>query len=253
MVASLAHEQQVDVVIVAECSIADSELLTTLRQTTGQKFRHPKSIASKIRIFSRLPQNAIRPAFDDLSGRLTIREIVTGNRSFLLAAVHFPSKVHWSDEGQQAETQILARHIDQTETDRGHRRTVLVGDLNMNPFESGVVSSHGLHGVMTQEIARQASHTVAGREYPFFYNPMWGLFGDRTDGPPGTHFFRKARPLMYFWNMFDQVLIRPGLLDEFEGVRILDACGATSLTTSRGLPDESVGSDHLPILFELNL
>lgn len=55
--------------------------------------------------------------------------------------------------------------------------------------------------------------------------------------------------------MFDQVLIRPALLDRFatQDVQILHTDGERSLLSSRGIPDTSIASDHLPILFKLAL
>ena len=42
----------------------------------------------------------------------------------------------------------------------------------------------------------------------FFYNPMWGHFGDALDGPPGSYYDARSEAVAYFWNVFDQVLIR---------------------------------------------
>jgi hypothetical protein len=125
----------------------------------------------------------------------------------------------------------------------------------MNPFESGMVSAAGLHAVMDRRIAREGSRVVQGREYPFFYNPMWGLLGDGSRGPAGTFFHRHAEQEAYFWNMFDQVLVRPALLDrfDFKDLAILDDTGAEPLVKDSGVPDRDVGSDHLPVLFRLNL
>lgn len=62
----------------------------------------------------------------------------------------------------------------------------------MNPFDEGVVKAAGLHAMMTKATANERFRTVQGREYPFFYNPMWGFFGDRTDGPAGTFHYRRS-------------------------------------------------------------
>ena len=53
---------------------------------------------------------------------------------------------------------------------------------------------------------------------------MWGLLGDGSRGPAGTFFHRHAEQEAYFWNMFDQVLVRPALLDrfDFKDLAILD-------------------------------
>ena len=94
----------------------------------------------------------------------------------------------------------------------------------MNPFEDGMVSANGLHAVMSQGIAQRGSRTVQGKAYPFFYNPMWSYLGDASAGPPGTFYYENAQHKTFFWNMFDQILLRPDLLEFFaaENLQIVE-------------------------------
>lgn len=253
--ARLAGERLADVVILAESLVPDTDLIAALNRETGLFFCRPWSESSeRIRIYTRYRETELVAVFDEPSGRLTIRRLLVGKRDVLLAAIHFHSKVRWSNEDQYEEIQNMARHIRRVEDDFGHRRTIVVGDLNMNPFERGVCSSHGLHGVMTRSTAAEMSRKVAGREYTYFYNPMWGFFGDRTPGPPGTHYYRDGTPLVYFWNIVDQLLIRPALLDLFDDeIAIVDCLAGEPLVDERGRPCLKRGSDHLPLHFKLRL
>ena len=109
---------------------------------------------------------------------------------------------------------------------------------------------------MTRRIAAKGSCVVQGREYPFFYNPMWGLFGDRRDSPPGTYYYSASEHNVFFWNMFDQVLIRPELLSFFdpESVEVVQIRRASfSALRRRDCPDTGFASDHLPLIFQLRL
>jgi hypothetical protein len=130
-----------------------------------------------------------------------------------------------------------------------------VGDLNMNPFETGVVGANGLHAVMSRSLARRTARTVNGISYPFFYNPMWSRMGDSSAGPCGTFYYERSEQVVYFWNTFDQVLLRPELLDRFdiEHLVVPTTAGGTPLVTSDGRPDKKSASDHLPLVFELDL
>jgi hypothetical protein len=121
----------------------------------------------------------------------------------------------------------------------------------MNPFDPGVAGA--LHAVSSRAVARRGGHEIRGQWFPLFYNPMWGCFGDRTEGPPGSYYLHASKPLNYYWNLYDQVLLRPGLMDLLQEVRVLEDDGQTSLLTRHGLPDGSAGSDHLPVLFRLDL
>jgi hypothetical protein len=147
----------------------------------------------------------------------------------------------------------LVRDIANTEDRLGHRRTILVGDLNMNPFDLGVVGAQALHAVMTRQLARREERQVMGKPYRFFYNPMWSLFGDRTPGPAGSYYHRASNPGNLFWNMYDQVLLRPDLMDHLNDLQIPTTDGQSDLVTRHGLPKKSDCSDHLPILFRMDL
>lgn len=82
-----------------------------------------------------------------------------------------------------------------------------------------------------------------------------GHLGDWSDGPPGTYYYERAEHVSYFWNIFDQVLIRPKLLERFRSdeLRIVDQAGDISLRTADGRPDHDTGSDHFPLLLRLDL
>ncbi len=179
---------------------------------------------------------------------------MTSSTEILLAAVHLHSKLHRSQEEQAFAAGEVAADIARVERREGHSRTIVVGDLNMNPFEHGLVAATCLHATMDRRIALRGSRTVDQKSRPYFYNPMWSLLGDASLGPPGTYYRSESGHVAYFWHMFDQVLIRPELLAGFDNntLRIIDTDGTGSFLKDTGTPDERVGSDHLPILFQLN-
>jgi hypothetical protein len=78
-------------------------------------------------------------------------------------------------------------------------------------------------------------------ERRFFYNPMWNHFGDSGPNPPGTYYYEDWP----YWNMFDQVLVRPALLDRFveDELRILDTVDGATVLNNRKIPDANLASD----------
>ena len=126
----------------------------------------------------------------------------------------------------------------------------------MNPFDPGVTSGEGFHGVMDKRIAEKGSRKIVGQVRDFFYNPMWSFLGDESEGPPGTYYYNaSSKPLNYYWHMFDQVLLRPELVPLFPygELKILTDTESDSLMNDRGIPDSSDASDHFPLLFSLNI
>jgi hypothetical protein len=123
-----------------------------------------------------------------------------------------------------------------------------MGDLNMEPYEPGIVSSETLHATMCAKIARRRVRQVHGEKRSFFYNPMWNLLGDKTEGPPGTFYRSKNDPNARFWHMTDQVLLRPDAIDlvNMDSLGIVTKADALDLATKDGMPNRK-HSDHFSI------
>ena len=257
LIAVLARSRDVDALILLECAIGIADLLLTLNQDDQPIFHYaanPAGASDEIKIFTRFSTEFLRPVQD--ARRLTIRHLVLPARTeVILAVVHLRSKLHWSDTSQHFECTELGRTIADAERQVGHSHTVLTGDLNMNPFEAGVVAANGLNATMVRSQALKQSRTVQDKDYTFFFNPMWGHFGDGELKPPGTYYYASDEHVTYYRNMFDQVLIRPSLVERLprDGVEIVTSAAGASLLARNGWPDTSTGSDHLPLLFRLDL
>ncbi len=256
LIVPLVEEYAVDVLMLAESGVAAVEMLQKLNAKSEMFYYAPSRIPpAAVEVFTRFSGRFLRPTFE--RGRLSIRRLALRARpELLLAVIHLPSKLYWSEDSQASECVDLARNIAEEEKQAGHGRTVLIGDLNMDPFESGVVSANGLHGVMTRQLATSKNlRTVQGTQFPTFYNPMWGHFGDRTGGPSGGYYYERAEHKVYFWHLFDQVLIRPDVLQycPADPVSIITRAGNTSLLTELDAPDATIASDHLPLLLRLSI
>lgn len=92
--------------------------------------------------------------------------------------------------------------------------------------------------------------------YPYFYNPMWNLLGDDPPGSaPGTYYYRGRHSHELYWHMLDQVLVRPSLVErfDFEQLKIVTTVGGVRLTRTRGTPNRTRFSDHLPVVFAVDM
>lgn len=179
-------------------------------------------------------------------------------KDVLLIAVHLPSKREADEPSQFANAIYLADRIKELEKAKGHEKTILLGDFNMDPFEGGMVAANALNAMMNRRHVRaKKGRTMPWSEprgCPYFYNPMWGLLGDTSRGPTGTYFYGRGGTIRYMWHSFDQVLLRPELLPYFSpnDFEILDRAGAQPLLKSNGLINKRL-SDHLPITISLSL
>jgi exonuclease III len=266
VLANLVRIHQVDVLMLAECPIPPQVLREAVNAGNSRQFQVPDagSACETIAIFPAFSSRFLKREAE--SARFTCRRLrLPGREELLLVVVHLASKMHRSEDSQAMGLPQLSQIIQHLESKARHERTILVGDFNMNPFETGVVSAEGLNAVMTRELASRGGRTVDALEHPFFYNPMWSHFGDSTHElhppgtpnhePPGTCYYPAKESKWYYWNMFDQVLLRPALFSAFRNhdLRILVSDGTTAFLDARGIPKRTTVSDHLPILFRLDI
>lgn len=249
LVASACREHSVDVLILAESEMSSAELTGDLNSGGEYRYYAFNPAPSTLAFYVRLPLDSVRPVFDD--GRTSIRRIKPPlGPELLVVACHLPSKRYSLPEDQAYRARILRRQIMNAEAHVGHRNSLVIGDLNMNPFEDGMNAADGLHAVMDKRIAQRDPRVVQGESWDFFYNPMWSRLGDESEGPSGTYYYQSPHLVSYHWHTFDQVLLRPGLLPFYESkhLQVLTRINGTQLVTNNGLAGTS---DHLPIVIRL--
>ncbi|MGD1950100.1 MAG: endonuclease/exonuclease/phosphatase family protein [Leptolyngbyaceae cyanobacterium] len=251
----ICQEYDIDILVLAESLNSDVSIQKHLADKTQTTYIAPFNELSNrnIKFFFRYPTESIQPATDNYG--ISIREIKSPlAESILVAAVHLSSKLYADDNEQTAQTRQIVQSIEEAEENAGHSRTVVIGDFNMNPFEKGLVDADAFHGVMSQLTARKGTRNVRSTQRKFFYNPMWGRMGDLSEGPPGTYYYQASKNFELFWNTFDQVLLRPGLLNAFrkENLKVITEIGTNRFLTSDRLNKDEF-SDHLPIMIELEI
>ncbi len=253
-IARLVAAHDIDVLMFAECDITPATLLTTLNAEGTANYHYaPCRECTKIHLYARFSDQFLPIILE--TDRLTIRQMTLPNSlEILLAIVHVISKVRYSPQSQEEEARELSRTIREAENFVGHERTVLCGDLNMSPFEYGVVGAGTLNAAMTKQIALRSARTVQHRSFRYFYNPMWAHFGDATDTAPGTLYYPRSDHFCYYWNMFDQVLLRPELLSMWNAdtLKILKSDGGHVFLDDIGRVTDDETSDYLPIVFDLS-
>jgi len=252
----IAVRHEVDLIILAENTTSSAKVVSILNTYSRVSYEYAPILGCrKLELFTRFPSNLLKIVLED--ERLTARSFVLPGtvHSILLVALHFPSKTFMDEEEQSSLVPICVDLVNQAEKAVGHQRSLLIGDFNMNPYERGLVSATGFNGVMSRAIADKGARTVHGRDWSFFYNPMWGLFGDRTPGPPGTYYYTGTGPASYYWHIFDQVLLRPAMYQLCSNidVEILESDGYAPFLLPTGAPNTKVFSDHLPLLVRIEI
>lgn len=249
-----AWDNQLDVLMLGESTYSPQSLLGILNKNKSAFYFAPSIVCDKIQFYTKFNPKNFKLITE--TNRISARKLFSPKFGLVtLIVAHYNSKVNWSNEDQSAHIPTFKEIIDLAEKKTKHKRTIVCGDLNMNPFDTGMVQTTGLHSVMNKKIAERISRTVDGRVYDFFYNPMWSFLGDSGKSrAAGTLYYSPAKPISYHWNLFDQVLIRPELINSFDESKldIVSLIGTTDLLINDNLINKKY-SDHLPIKFSINI
>ena len=248
-----------DFVIIAEDCLNINQLLPLLNTNSRKVYQFRCNNRRRISIYA-ATENGVKIELVSTDNPYILPvQIITPIQKTLLIGIHLPSKLRTDNNERQFVSRKVAGEIISIESRLGHKNTVVVGDFNMNPLEDGIVSVDAFNAVMSKDIAKKKKgvRKHAGKSYDFFYNPMWGHFGDLSDTAPGTYYYAPSDyKNKYYWNMFDQILIRPSIIDSFDWPYIIDEIKVgrtTKKLLSKGRSFKINESDHLPLFFQIKI
>lgn len=183
--------------------------------------------------------------------RYQIVKIETMAYKLLIGMIHNVSAFHNSKETQAVILEQFSCDINEAEKSQSIKNTMVIGDLNVNPFEPACIAANTLHAIPFAEEVEKTTRIVVGKEYQKFYNPTWKLLG-RKEIPYATYYYSNSDAVNYYWHMFDQVIIRPRLIPAFfeESLSIIIETENHKLLKG-GKPDMESYSDHLPLFYEM--
>ncbi len=258
VVSDVSIHTSADFLILAENCLDTNAFLKNINSKSHNQYKFCVKNERKLTIFSTLLYTEFR-VIKTQSRYLLALEIIKNNTKIILFALHLPSKLRTDDSDRRFISRKVIAEINTIEDECGHKNSLVVGDFNMNPFEDGMVEVDAFNSVMSSDIANKRSRKVHTKEYTYFYNPMWGHFGDISNSPSGTYFYNSSDyKNKYHWNIFDQVLIRPNIIRIFDvnSLSILDCYfnkGKKEILLSKGRSIKVQLSDHLPLNFWLKI
>jgi hypothetical protein len=254
-VRALVESEDIDLLILAELpkdAAAITQELTSLPKGT---YEQPAFwVNERVFLFTHYSHAFFHPVADFSTA--SIQELrLPCQPALLLVCAHLYSKRSHNDTSQLSAAVDLAEQIRRCEGQVAHENTILIGDLNCDPFELAAVDVHALNGVKCRHVTKRASRTTNDKTRPYFYNPMWSLLGDLAKQPPGTHYWTGSTNVEYYWRTYDQVMVRASLVETLEpdSLRIITKIATHQLARPNGRPDKAHYSDHFPITVTLDL
>ncbi len=144
LLGDLGRLRNPDVIVLAETADPIRNVVSRLNKDARQVYSSahdpPASVRRPLHVLTRLPKGRIEALRDDAGVAVKrVRPII--GPDFTMAAVHLGSKLFRTQEDQAFAAASINRDIEGIEHRVGHRRTMVIGDFNMSPFELGLVSS----------------------------------------------------------------------------------------------------------------
>lgn len=263
----LASEQKPEIFVFQECL---GPYVNTILDPNYDEIPYPgNGINRRVRIFLKkntFDKYAIKTAFQNKLVFVHLKKI-GGSEDFNIAGVHLYSKLN-TERQQLWKNKPIAEEIELYEKQQTNNdRTILIGDLNYNPYDTTLSDPFVFNAVDNKYLIDTfSSNPIGQRNHSnYWYNPMWNLLGDydfRNNSNKSTtgSFFLYNESEIPYWNLLDGALLRPSIMDriDYQNTEVLTA------TTQRQFlkplivrPDESFliddFSDHLPLKITLNI
>jgi exonuclease III len=245
---ALASDLEVDIILLAEYPSCPASLLSSLRQRVDSSFFEPKRIGERFVCLSSDPSLSLNELASE--PRFSLRRFIHDSHNSILVIIHGVDPVNHDIDHRNAEAQVEMMKIKGILKGLDTQRVVLIGDFNVNPFDRCMNLPMTYNAMMTRRCVARGTRTYQFESYDLFYNPMWSLFGDLNEGPPGTYYYTGTNG-MRGWNMLDQVLLHHSLAGYLNSIRIVDSTPSLTLADARGHPNAIAYSDHFPILINL--
>ncbi|MEY4569424.1 MAG: hypothetical protein RLZZ398_863 [Verrucomicrobiota bacterium] len=240
----LCHSESIDLLMTAEDSFPDT--LKEINKNGGGYKRVLATTKRGMNFYSKHPSTISSVQDDAYYSAKQITHPRIGR--ILIILVHYPSKLHMSNSDQKSFASMQSGIIEAMENRLNTKNTIVVGDFNFNPHEDAMLSADGMNAVSCSIIARKISRKIKGLRYRFFFNPMWSFYTKDSGVGHGTYYWNPKGYTSIYWNIFDQAIFRPQLIDDV-AVKIIDrhqVAGSSNL-------DLLSMADHLPIKLTIKI
>lgn len=260
-VREMAVNHDADIILLGELKRDDVDKYVNELKKNNYVLRTKKN--SKVKIFDRLTNiqgTLISPPTEKPQGkRITNLIYEINGEKILIVGLHLYSKAAVKqEETRKGFANEALKIIEEIETGHGIEKTILIGDFNMNPYEQGMTDFFGIHSTMCRNTALKMMKKLGGEKKRHLFNPSWQAYASVGDSvkPAGTLYY-DGDPYASrtdYWNLLDQVVISPTLVSNSKEFSIITGINKGQYNLLKDLkPDSDKFSDHLPILYKIEL
>ncbi len=168
-----------------------------------------------------------------------------------IISVHFPSQMYNHQESLRDYIRQFREKIDRYVGNSSKKSIIIIGDLNVNPFEPSMINFDGFMATNSIKARKKISIIEKENSRETYYNPTWRLYANNVF--PGTKKFPRPSGSSFDiieFHLLDQVL----LSNKFKDSIIEDKIEIITSTKNFKLLNEKYNkieySDHLPLFYQ---
>lgn len=168
---------------------------------------------------------------------------------YILCGIHLEDMRNSSSDDRCDTIRKLLGNLEQIEDSYNIVNSIVVGDVNANPYDKEIISIYGFNAVLFKKLIEHSEYIDKRYENrKRFYNPILHFISESTE-MYGSYYSSQGSNTPY-WNCLDQVLVRKSLVNKIKNVQYLKKISATGLM-NRVEINKNI-SDHLPLLVQFS-
>ena len=253
-IAEMIYQYEADIVVLAESeNLSGSKLISQMHERKQEWNEIVIKAEGNIKVFAKKQFNII-PHKEEK--HFSSYKIYQNNTVLLMNTVHLPSAMFKDENARDHFAGRISQQIEKIEESifkqEEKRYSFVVGDFNLQPYSYGIAGVDAFNATMSMENAKTTGRIVNGERCLFYYNPMWQLLGKRENVYGSYYSESDQQDKSMYWYSFDEVLLRPLLIDKFEWTYFSYITEINEMSLLKnGKIDKDKYSDHLPLKFEI--
>ena len=255
-IVQMVEEHCIDVFIVTEAYNLDCQYLLCELGKRGLDYTYCNALGGIESDSTVFHLKQVRIELMKQAGHYSAYKVHNNDSIYLMFVVHLLSGRFKNESARVTRLTRISQLFEKIEEElyEGEEfRSFVIGDFNLQPFSTGIIGSMSFNATFSMYRAKKDGMRIVDQEKRrFYFNPMWRLMGKNEDAL-GTYYSSSDEgDNSFYWYTWDQVLIRPALIDrfDFEQLAIINSVGSKPLVTQNQVVSREF-SDHLPIKFEI--
>lgn len=183
------------------------------------------------------------------NARFVIYQITFNEKTYIVCGVHLQDRRNSTSNSRKDTIRNIISYIESEERETNCDNTIIIGDLNSNPYDTEIIGFDGFNAVLFKDIIFQNEYRIhEEKRLRRFYNPILNYISEENN--MYGSFYDSSHDDTPVWHCLDQALFRKSLANSIIEIEYLRKIESKSLM-NRVKPNSMI-SDHLPLYVRID-